>query len=134
MEVPGGALQRLAALRPKLERPGLNFGKWAGGERNPDGSITMPYYDFSPEALELLQGLPVVPFDWPTWMAAEEAQRLIGNHDEIAAATAEQLIKLTTAIVRSNRFTDGSLAGAFESGLLAAIARRAEVLTAQPTE
>ena len=35
---------------------------------------------------------------------------------------------LLTAIIRSDRFTEGSIAGAFESGLLARIARRAASL------
>jgi hypothetical protein len=35
---------------------------------------------------------------------------------------------LLTAIVRSDRFVEGSIEGAFESGLLAAICRRAAVL------
>jgi hypothetical protein len=35
---------------------------------------------------------------------------------------------MITAIVRSDRFVEGSMAGAFESGLLAAISRRAAAL------
>ena len=35
---------------------------------------------------------------------------------------------LLTAIVRSDRFVEGSIEGAFQSGLLAAICRRAAVL------
>jgi hypothetical protein len=46
----------------------------------------------------------------------------------VAGATQEELAKLLTAIIRSDRFVEGSLEGAFESGLLAAICRRAAVL------
>jgi len=46
----------------------------------------------------------------------------------VAAATPEQLAMLLTAIVRSDRFVEGSIAGAFESGLLVAICRRAATL------
>lgn len=82
----------------------------------------MPYYVLSAQARELIAALPV-------WMKTEEAQALIGDHERIAEASADQLVKLTTAIVRSDRFTEGSIAGAFESGLITAICRRAAVLT-----
>ena len=45
-------------------------------------------------------------------------------------ATADDLARLLTAIVRSDRFSEGSINGAFESGLLARIARRAATLLA----
>ena len=48
--------------------------------------------------------------------------------EAVAAATPEQLAWLLTAIVRSDRFVEGSIEGAFESGLLARIARRAAAL------
>jgi len=91
----------------------------------------MPYFVFSDQARELIAALPVTPgFAWPDWTRTEEAQTLIADHARIAEASADQLVKLTTAIVRSDRFTEGSIAGAFKSGLLAAIVRRAKLLTA----
>lgn len=90
----------------------------------------MPYYEFSTRALELIAALPVtMGFRWPDWIKTAEAQALIADHARISEASADQLVKLTTAIVRSDRFSEGSIAGAFESGLLTAIARRARVLT-----
>lgn len=125
-----GKLGHLAEFLPKLEQPGFDFGHWAGGERHEDGAITMPYFDFSAEALELIRALPVeMGFDWPAWMETDEAQRLVHDRDAIATADADELLKLTTAMVRSDRFNEGSLAGAFESGLLAAVVRRAKVLS-----
>ena len=126
-------LRHLAQFLPRLEAPGFDFGHWDGGETQPDGSITMPYYVFSDQARELIAALPVMPgFAWPEWMKSEEAQMLVADHARIAEASADQLVKLTTAIVRSDRFTEGSILGAFESGLLVAIARRAQVLAASP--
>ena len=48
----------------------------------------------------------------------------------MADAPVEDIGKLITAIVRSDRFVEGSIAGAFESGLLLGIARRAAALLA----
>lgn len=126
-------IRRLAAWLPAIDGPGFDFGHWDGGETRPDGVITMPYYVFSARARELIAALPVtMGFNWPDWMKMEEAQALVADHARIAEASADQLVKLTTAIVRSDRFTEGSIVGAFESGLIGAIARRAAVLTGSP--
>jgi hypothetical protein len=51
------------------------------------------------------------------------------DHPEaLASATPDQLAKLITVVVRQERFYEGSLAGAFEDGLVLAIVRRAGVL------
>ncbi len=92
----------------------------------------MPYYVFSDQARELIAALPVTPgFAWRDWIGIEEARTLLADPARIAEASADQLVKMTTAIVRSDRFTEGSIAGAFESGLLEAIVRRAKVLAAK---
>ena len=46
----------------------------------------------------------------------------------LQAASEEDLQHLLTAIVRGERFSDGTIEGAFESGMLLAITRRAQVL------
>ena len=65
--------------------------------------------------------------------SARRRHRRSGQHlrepDAVADATAAELAMLLTAIVRSERVSEGSLEGAFESGLLRAVARRAGVLT-----
>ncbi len=51
----------------------------------------------------------------------------------VVQATELQLAKLLTIIVRGERYCDGCIAGAFESGLLLSILRRARVLSATTT-
>jgi hypothetical protein len=46
----------------------------------------------------------------------------------LAGATPDQLSRLATALLRQDRFSEGSLGADFASGLMAAIARRAAVL------
>lgn len=70
-------------------------------------------------------------FDWRTWLAGPAGARLRDDRAALAEATPEDLARLLTAIVRSDRFVEGSIAGAFESGLLTAIARRAARLIAE---
>ena len=66
--------------------------------------------------------------DWPSWMETEEARRLRDDPTAIPDATVEQLQKLLTTVIRQDRFVTGALAGAFESGMLTAVVRRAEQL------
>ena len=127
-------LQRLAAYRPALER-GIQFGAWAGGEDLPDGTTQMPWYAFSAEADEFLNDVRgtgwVKPFDWPAWVSTKRGQRLMSDHDAVARATTDDLGRILTALVRQERFADGTLATAHDSGLLGAIARRAETLASE---
>ncbi len=121
-------LRRLAEQAAIIERPGFDFGHWAGSEKQPDGSITMPYFSFSPEAQALVGAMPVEVFDWRKWSSTEEARSFFADPSTVADASPEQLIKLSTSLVRGDRFDEGALVGAVESGLVAALARRAAVL------
>jgi hypothetical protein len=113
---------------PELESGGFDFGRWEGGQRLPGGTTRMPYFTFSSKALQLVRDLPVKVFDWSAWMHTDEAKALIADHAHIAHATPEQLVKLCTSLLRSDRFNEGQLAWAFESGLLVEIVRRARTL------
>lgn len=125
-------LRALASFLPAFEAPGFRFGGWAGGEELAPGHFSMPYYAFSAAAEEFLrQGVAgwVTPgFDWPAWAGTNEFQRLSQDPSAIAAATPDDLARLLTVLVRSERFGDGQLAAAFESGLLTRILRRADAL------
>ena len=64
-------------------------------------------------------------FDWASWMGTKEITVLRDNPEVMNRATAEDLSRLLTVVIRQDRFCEGSLADAFESGLLTAICRRA---------
>lgn len=123
-------LHRLGRHLPMLRSPEFSFGAWAPLHRNADGSINMPWYQLSPEAEAFLADLGewITPFDWPACTSAPEGQKLIAHPEAVAAATVDELGKLLTAYVRADRFGEGTLAAAFDSGMLTAIARRASVL------
>ena len=112
----------------------MPFGQWAGGERLPDGSIQMPWYELSPEPAQFVDDVRgagwVTPFDWPAWLSSPDGERLVRDPQAVADASPDDLGRLLTALVRQERFGDGTLAAANDSGLLAAIARRAEILAA----
>ena len=67
-------------------------------------------------------------FEWVTWKGSSEASQLRDEPAALEAATADQLERLLTVLVRQDRFVTGTLAIAFESGFLVRILRRAAIL------
>ncbi len=98
-----------------------------------DGVIRVGWYVFSPEAEVFLADARalVEPFDWPTWASGREGQALLADPDAVADATADDLRRLLTTFIRSERFGDGILESAFNRGMLTAIARRAATLAGE---
>ena len=121
--------ERLAALvvfLPKFELPDFDFGRM----QTPPG-IT-PYYTLSPLASCFVKTCYemgwVKPFEWADWKDSAEATLLRDDPSALKNATLEQLIRLLTVVIRQDRFVEGALGNAFESGLLGGILCRAAVL------
>ena len=114
-------LAALARFAPQLGDPQL---------RSPEKAGENNYYEEL--GLEFIAAITragwMVPFDWATWAQTAEGQRLLGEPRHIATATADQLGKVLTTVIRHERFSEGTLNEALESGLLLAIAQRAEAL------
>jgi hypothetical protein len=129
-------LRALAGWASRLSEPDFSFGEWTEAKRLPDGVTHVGYYTLSPEAYRFVTEMAsvglVYPFDWPSWASGEEGRRLLSGPDAVAAATAAQLGKLLTTVVRGDRFSEGALASAYERGLLTAAARRARDLLRGP--
>lgn len=126
-------LRAIGLFRVELESPGFDAGRWHPSERRGDdpGVWTMPWYELSSRAeafVAALAGIMIVGFDWPTWAGTPEAQALHDDRNVLAAATPDQLARLATALIRQDRFNEGALGASFESGLMAAVARRADEL------
>jgi uncharacterized protein DUF6508 len=128
-------LHALGAFADELEAPDFDSGRWHDSEvrQTPDGQVrTMPWFELSERAEAFTRAAAgngwVQPFDWMAWIETDEGRSLRDDRNALAEATPEQLEHLLTAIIRSERFSDGSLEWAFQSGLMAAIARRAGAL------
>lgn len=116
-------LDNLAALLPVFEASDFSVGKIE----------SLTYFDYSEAMSRFVEtayedGWVSPEVDWPSWMETEEACRLRDDPAAIPEATVEQLQKLLTTVIRQDRFVTGALAGAFESGMLTAVVRRAEQL------
>jgi hypothetical protein len=125
------SLAALAAFATIFSEPGFTFGEWRGGTEN-DGVITIPWFDLSPEALRFVQTIHqsgwVQEFDWPAWSQTPEAIALRDDPSALEEASPEQLSLLLTSLIRGDRFSAGTLAWAFDHGLLFRIAQRAAAL------
>ncbi len=129
-------LEGLTAFLPRLVEPGFSFGVWAGRKESDPGVQTLPFFTLSDTASEFVQAAYDLDwvrgdFDWGRWKDTPEAIRLRDDPQAMAIATPMQLSHLLTVLIRQERFCEGSLAAAFESGLLTAICRRAAELADQ---
>jgi hypothetical protein len=119
--------QPLIELIPKIESTS-RFGKLGGGEEDKEGVFVMPYYIHSSivsEFLEIVYDMPIIiNFDWGGWNeGAEMASDESFNFDTIDLPTK---CKMITGIVRSDRFDDGVLVGAFKDGVILRILKSIE--------
>jgi len=128
-------LEAIAAFADELETPGFDAGHWHRSERTatPDGDVwTMPWFELSERADAFIRTAAgsgwVQPFDWMAWVETDEGKSLRDDREALSRSTADQLQRLLTAVIRADRFSEGSLEWAFDSGLMAAIARRARTL------
>ena len=126
-------LTRLAGFCPIFELKGFEFGKWCGGEEIGHGVIEDHYFQFGDSAAALIEmcyefGWVLHSFKWSEWMHSTEAQELRDRPEKLAEASPDQLAKLLTVLVRQDRFCEGNLAAAYQSGLILGILHRASVL------
>jgi len=123
-EVGPEQIDAVLAFLPVFTQPGISFGEW----RAPEGQ--MPYYADSREVRDFVAALYkhrfVVSFDWPSWQ--DEAKRLMNEPGALAEADLLTLRKLLTTHVRADRFNEGHLGSVLESGHVAAILRRLQVI------
>jgi hypothetical protein len=129
-------LRRIAAFGSFLRDPNKSAGQWRlptgkGTAREPK---TMVYLESRPELHHFCQtayaaGWIMQNFDWMRW-----SERLKGSNYWIAAlplqAPKDQLGRLLTALIRGERFCEGTSARAHQQGTLLAIVERAETLLA----
>ncbi|MDQ0323700.1 hypothetical protein QO002_005907 [Pararhizobium capsulatum DSM 1112] len=133
--VPSPDFGAIAPFAEKFGAPGFIFGEWGGGP-NADGEYQMPFFDMSDEVQAFLEAayeghwVLDADFTWFEWKGGKEARRLFDEPGQIEKATVRQLAQMLTVVIRADRFSEGALDSAFESGLLPRILRRASVLAA----
>jgi hypothetical protein len=126
----------LAAFLPVFSAPDFSFGEWQAPEPREEGVTILSYFAFSAEASGFIQatyslGLIRTDLNWPSWHRTPDGHALISDPKRVASASAEELANVLTTLVRGDRFAEGALADAWESGVLLAVVRRAAELAAE---
>lgn len=125
-------LRQLASHAKAMRAADFRFGHWHDSRKLDDESFSMPWFERGPEADRFLRDAAALgfvrPFDWVAWSATPEAVSLL-EPDGVRSASAEQIANLLTALVRRDRFVEGTLEAAFDSGLILAILERARELS-----
>jgi Family of unknown function (DUF6508) len=125
----------LAEFAKPFGNPEIKFGEWsaASGSGAPEDPISLPYYQLSPLGTSFFHmvynsGWIDSALDWIAWAQSDEGQHFLHDKRHLGQADARVLRNVLTVIIRGDRFTEGALFGAYDSGLLLAIAKRAAVL------
>ena len=126
-------LDGLASLSPAFEAPDAEFGDWKGGGEVEPGTFTLPWFSHSELTSRFVEVAyrddGVRPdFAWMAWEETPEAVRLRDDRAALEQATVLDLGRLLTVVIRSERFGEGALTEALESGLVTAVLRRIEQL------
>lgn len=130
-------LVSLAAYAPKLRDTPKEFIEFV--PREGTGSRDDPYVMGTGQWILSVQGDRFVEmayntgwvlsgFDWPKWQGTDECKSLLFDRAILAHADEQQLARLLTAIIRKDRFAEGTLVEMFENGLLLAVSERAAQL------
>ncbi len=128
-------LRNIAAFAPLLAAPDFVAGEWAEVTRSPEGVLTLPWFRLSETASAFVAAISTEDVA-SHYLAVKDDEeranltRLTQNPAAMANASVEQLGWVLTYQLRSERFVEGSLAQAFATGLMRAIAERAAVLAA----
>ena len=106
-------------LIPLIEKE-KEFGKMEGCEKIEEGVFSMPYMDshkIVDTFLNVVYDIPIIiDFNWVSWQDGRSI--LNDEYFDFDSIDIPAKCKLITAIVRNDRFCEGALVSAFESGIM----------------
>lgn len=117
----------LLDLIPDIEKTS-SFGELNGGQKDEKGFTQIPFWVASPivhQFNQIVYEIPVIiNFNWGKW---NEGRKIVNNDDfNYNSIDIPTKCKIITAIVRSDRFCDGEIVHAFNSGLILKILKSIE--------
>jgi|GEM_PF-772916 len=120
---PGELWEELFALADRLTAADLQT-PWAGGRKLESGAVQAPYPVYADTVraiMSLLDRLNVaVVFDWTSWYRSD---RYPGGRG-LADAPVAEAARLTTVLVRGERFSEGTIAENLKDGTMRALLDR----------
>jgi len=135
-ELTPEALREVAAFLPVFNTPDFRFAHNDSPLRQTgEKSFEMVGYSYDPQVwafLDVLERYGWVyndeTFSWPQWAQRGEAGQLRDDPSVLAQATPLQLARLLTVFARQERFSEGTMLGFWDSGVLLGILQRAQQL------
>lgn len=127
--------QELQKLHKRVGDFNGDFSTMGGGQEIAENTIEMPYVVEDPLLADVRMFFYdrdlVVPFNWSEW---EAGKRLLDgeSEDKFADVSAADVVKLFTASIRNDRFSEGAFANLFKSGDAAKLLER--LLSFRPAE
>ena len=107
-------------LNARIQSHAGPWGGWGGSQEISPGVRQMPFAEPDPLVWEFEQSwyrwhLVLTDLNWPAWSEGRQWYSAPdpAKYDRLDRLTA---LKLLTAVIRNNRFNEGALMGAFESG------------------
>ena len=126
-------LQALAEFDQIFRQPGFAFAVFLPAT-TVGGHIHLGGYTFTEDGLRFCKTLCeydwIREFDWVCWRDTERGRALLHDRAVLMQANADELAQVLTTCVRADRFSDGYLAPAYDSGLIGCVIARAGQLLA----
>lgn len=124
-------IETLTAYLPRLYAQGFSpIERWRGGEKQKDGSFTLPYPDYNPLVQEFFRAIS--NGGWlDTSYNPEQAYQMLKDENLVKTASLDQIRSMLTFCVRGERFSDGHWAEMIEKGYIRRLLERLEEIKAQ---
>lgn len=117
-------IEELTAYLPRLYGEGFSpVVKWEGGERQKDGSITLPYPQYDSLVEEFFR-VAANEFWLDYQYSPEEAGKMIRDENFIKTASLPQIKTMLTFCVRGERFSDGHWEQTIQQGYIRRLLER----------
>jgi hypothetical protein len=109
------AIEKLTSFLPRLYAEGFSpILRWDGGEKQPDGSFTLPYPTYHPLVEEFFRLVSGAWLDYE--YNPEQAYQMLKDEDRIQQASLPEIKSMLTFCVRGERFSDGHWGEMIERG------------------
>ncbi|HLO15716.1 MAG TPA: DUF6508 domain-containing protein [Anaerolineales bacterium] len=124
-------IEKLTAFLPRLYAEGFSpIESWSGGEKQKDGSFTLPYPDYNPIVEEFFR---LVSSDgWLDYeYRPEQAYQMLNDENLIKTASLPQIKTMLTFYVRGEHFSDGHWGEMIEKGYIRRLLQRLDEIKSE---
>jgi hypothetical protein len=124
-------IDELTAFLPKLYAEGfLPIVSWEGGEKQKDGSFTMPYPVYNSVTEEFFR-LAASEYWLDYEYSPEQAYQMLRDDNLIKTASLSQIKTMLTFCVRGERFSDGHRSTMIEEGYIRRLLERLDEIRSE---